>query len=35
MFIIAVIIGAKVGGNTDILTRDVDKKNVVYAHDGT
>lgn len=35
MFTTALPVGAKVGGNVDILPRDVDNQNVVYAHDRT
>ena len=34
MFTTPLAVGAKVGGNLDLLTKDVDNKNVVYAHDG-
>ena len=35
MFTLALLIGAKVGGSTDIVVKGVDKKNVMCARDGT
>lgn len=34
IFTIALLVGAKVEGNLHILMRVVDKKNIVYSHDG-